>query len=50
MCLVHIQAVYAQFFKGDDIILAVLVTELVELLLQPAFWCFHLFDGKILST
>ena len=34
MRLVHIQPIYAELFKGDDIILAILSTQLFEFELQ----------------
>ena len=48
--LVHHQAVYAQLLKGDDVILAALVVELVQLPLQLLFHALHLLDGKILGA
>ena len=48
--LVHHQAVHAQLLKGDDVILAALVVELVQLPLQLLFHALHLLDGKILGA
>ena len=48
--LVHHQAVYAQLLKGDDVILAALVVELVQLPLQLLFHALHLLDGEILGA
>ena len=50
MRLIHHQAVHAQLLKGDDIILAALVVELVQLPLQLLFHALHLLDGKILGA
>ena len=50
MRLIHHQAVHAQLFKGDDVILAALVVELVQLPLQLLFHALHLLDGKILGA
>ena len=48
--LIHHQAVHAQLLKGDDVILAALVVELVQLPLQLLFHALHLLDGKILGA
>ena len=48
--LVHHQAVHAQLLKGDDVILAALVVELVQLPLQLLFHALHLLDGEILGA
>ena len=50
VCFVHHQAVHAQLLKGDDVILAALVVELVQLPLQLLFHALHLLDGKILGA
>ena len=50
MCLIHHQAVHAQILKSDDVILALLVVELVQLFLELLPCPLHLFDGEILST
>ena len=50
MCFVHHQAVNAQILKGDDIILALLVVELIQLFLKLFSRAFHLFDREILGT
>ena len=50
MRLVHHQTVHAQLLKGDDVILAALVVELVQLPLQLLFHALHLLDGKILGA
>ena len=50
MCLIHHQAVHAHILKGDDVILALLVVEPVQLFLELLPCPLHLFDGEILST
>ena len=50
MRLVHIQPIYAELFKGDDIILAGLVIELVQLLLDRFLGSLQLLDGEIIPT
>ena len=47
MALVNENAVNAQLLKGDNIILAALVVELVQLHLQAFPGLFHLLDGKV---
>ena len=49
MALVDEDAVNAQFFKGDHIVLAALVVQLVDLGLQPFLGFLHLFDGEVLG-
>lgn len=46
MCLVHEQAVYAQFFKRDYIILTALVVELFQLGLDGFSGALQLLDGE----
>ena len=48
MRFVNENTVNAQFFKGDHIVLAALVIQLVDLGLQALFRFLHLFDGEIL--
>ena len=48
MALVNEDAVNAQFLKGDHIVLAALVVQLVDLSLQALLGFLHLFDGEIL--
>ena len=48
MRLVNEDTVNAQFLKGDHIILAALVIQLVDLGLQPLWGFHHLFDREIL--
>ena len=48
MRLVNEDTVNAQFFKGDHIILAALVIQLVDLGLQALLGFLHLFDREIL--
>jgi len=48
--LIHHQAVHSQLLKSDDVILAALVVELVQLPLQLLFHALHLLDGKILGA
>ena len=50
MCLIHHKAVHAQILKGDDVILALLVVELVQLFLELLPCPLHLFDGEILGA
>ena len=50
MCLIHHQAIHAQILKGDDVILALLVVELVQLFLELLPCPLHLFDGEILAV
>lgn len=50
VCFVHHQAVNAQILKGDDVVLALLVVEFIQLFLKLFSRAFHLFDGKILGT
>ena len=50
MRLVHHQAVHTQLLKGDNIVLAGLVIELVQFLLQYLLHSLHLFDGEILGA
>ena len=50
VCFVHHQTVHAQLLKGDDVILAALVVELVQLPLQLLFHALHLLDGKIFGA
>ena len=48
MALVHKQPVNAQLLERDHIVLAALVVQLVQLVLQALTGLFHLLDGKIL--
>ena len=48
MALVDEQPINAQFLEGDHIILAALVVELVQLVLQALAGLFHLLDGEVL--
>ena len=48
MALVDEDTVNAQFLKGDHIVLAALVVQLVDLGLQALFCLLHLFDGEVL--
>ena len=48
MALVDEDTVNAQFFKGDHIVLAALVIQLVDLGLQALLGFLHLFDGELL--
>ena len=50
MRFVHHQAVYAKILKGNNIILALLVVELIQLFLDLFSRALHLLDGKILGT
>ena len=50
MRLVHIQPIYAELFKGDDIILAILGAQLFQLELQLLSGFFQLLDGKALAV
>ena len=49
MRLVHKKAVNAQLLKGDNIILAAVGAQLVQLGFQSLAGALHLFDGEILS-
>lgn len=49
MRFVNEDAVNAQFFKGDHIVLAALVIQLVDLGLQALLGFLHLFDGEVLG-
>ena len=49
MRLVNEDAVNAQFLKGDHIVLAALVVQLVDLGLQALLGFLHLFDGEVLG-
>ena len=49
MCLVHEDAVDAQFFKGYEIVLAGLVIQLVQLCLDGFLRLFQLLDGELCS-
>ena len=49
MCLVHEDAVDAQFFKGYEIVLAGLVIQLVQLCLDGFLCLFQLLDGELCS-
>ena len=46
MCLIHIQAVYAELFKGNDVILAGAVLKLFELRFQSALRALQRLDRK----
>ena len=50
VCLVHKDAVYAQFLKGNKVILAGLIVQLFQLCLQRFAGFLHLFDGEVLRT
>ena len=47
---VHHEAVHAQILKGNHIVLALLVVELIQLFLKLFSRAFHLFDREILSA
>ena len=49
MRLVHKKAVNAQLLKGDNIVLAAVGAQLVQLGFQRFAGALHLLDGKILS-
>ena len=49
MRLVHIQPVYAELLKGNDIILAILGAQLFQLELQLLSGFLQLLDGKALA-
>ena len=49
MRLVHKKAVNAQLLKGDNIVLAAVCAQLVQLGFQRFAGALHLLDGKILS-
>ena len=48
MALINEDTVNTQFLKGDHIILAALVVQLVDLGLQALFGFLHLLDGELL--
>ena len=48
MALVDEQPVNAQFLERDHVILAALIVQLVQLVLQALAGLFHLLDGKVL--
>ena len=50
MRLVHIQPVYAELLKGNDVILAILGTQLFELELQLLSGFLQLLNGKALAV
>ena len=50
MAFVNKEPVHAEFFKGNNIVLAALVVELFQLLLHGLFRLFKLFNGEIFST
>ena len=49
MALVNEDTVNTQFLKGDHIVLAALVVQLVDLGLQALLGFLHLFDGEVLG-
>ena len=50
MCLVHIQAIYTQLLKGNDIILTNGVLKLFELRFQSTLGTLQRLDGKTLCS
>ena len=48
MALINEDTVNTQFLKGDHIVLAALVVQLVDLGLQALFGFLHLLDGELL--